>query len=178
LSQPLTQTAAGPAIARYATPKRPPSLVVLTLAATLVVLAAFVLSQLFGSTKSDSDPSDPVPSTDPSRSGGLPFEHGSTAGYWSLRSPRWDSGRGLVTIEVEISVDQGLLAYQFYAYATHDADATILYPVSGGPNSLDSGYVRAGQSLVGDLVFATTRQDLTLILAGESFQISALPVPG
>jgi hypothetical protein len=147
-------------------------LIVLTLAAALVVLVAFVLSQIFRSAPPAPSPSDPT--TSASRSDGMPFEYGSTIGHWSIGSPRWDDSR--VTVTVDITVDKGLLPYQFYAYTVASTDDAIIYPVIDGPDSLDSGYVRAGQSLSGSLTFRTKRQDLTLIMAGESVQISALPI--
>jgi hypothetical protein len=147
-------------------------LIVLALAAALVVLVAFVLSQVFRSAPPAPDPSDPT--TSASRSDGMPFEYGSTTGHWSIGSPRWQDGR--VTVTVDITVDKGLLTYQFYAYTIAATGDDIIHPLLDGPDSLNSGYVRAGQRLSGSLTFQTKRQDLTLILAGESVQISALPI--
>ena len=167
-----------PAIARYAAPHRPSGLLVLVLAFIAVVGVAAILATSLGRSGDAVTPTTPAPSASPSpapsRTGGAPLDQGGVKGYWKVTSTRWTGDR--VTIHLAVTVDNGVLACQFFAF--DDASAALLTPLPGDADSLDSTmYVSAGQTLTGSLSFETTRRDLTLIMTDGDLQLSALSVP-
>ena len=103
------------------------------------------------------------------------IDQAGVTGYWRITDTQWNATT--VTLNLEVTVDEGILACQFYAFDDVSADA--LAPLPGGPESLDTTmYVSTGQTLTGSVTFETTRRDLTLIMTDGDVQLSALAVTG
>jgi len=111
----------------------------------------------------------------PSRTGGQAFADPTVTGYWKITSTQWSSTG--VRLNVEITVDTGLLRYSFYAYA--NSDSTRLDPVTTSASDLLPGFAGPGDTVTGTLTFELTRQPMTLVLVSTSQpQLSALAVEG
>jgi hypothetical protein len=175
---PTPGAAATPAIARYAAPKRPSGILIL-----LVVLLVYVAGVVVVTTVMAPDrPAKPTASASPPptatpavrRTGGNEIESGGVTGYWKITSTRW-SGR-VVTLGVEITVDDGILGYEFYAF--DDYSAAVLEPQPGVANALDArGFVSPGQTLKGTLTFRPDEKTaLTIVMSDGTTQLSALRV--
>ncbi|MDR0990958.1 MAG: hypothetical protein LBL92_06335 [Propionibacteriaceae bacterium] len=164
-----------PAIARYATPKRPSGLLILLVALLVVVAGVVIVTTAVGPAEeaTESPSSSSAISSAPQRSGGSTIDQAGVTGYWRITSTRW--GNDSVTVYLEIDVDSGILACEFYAFV--DETAEILVPVATTNQSLTGVvYVSPGQTLTGELTFRTSRTDLTLIMNDGSVQLSALPI--
>jgi hypothetical protein len=144
----------------------------LLVAVALVVVAAVILTFVVGPDEPTVETT-PTAMTTPGRSGGIAIESDGVKGYWLITTQHWDGD--MVTATVEITVDEGLLYYDFYAFGNDDAETFT--PLDLTPNSLTAGYVSADQVLVGTVTFVSSRQDLTLVMSdGYATQISALPI--
>jgi len=167
-----------PAIARYAAPRRPSGLLILLVSFVVIISGAIVWTSLGGS----DDPVEPTTATSPSptstptaveRKGGTAIDQAGVTGYWKITSTRWRADR--VTLQLSVTVDEGLLVCQFFAF--DDVTAEILAPEPGGADALDTVmYVSPGQTLTGTVTFITSRRDLTLVISDGKNQLSALNV--
>jgi len=141
----------------------------------LAVIAGLVIHYLPPRSPAETTPATtkPSPSGTATRTGGLPFVDSNVTGYWKITHTSWDAGA--VHLTVEITVDTGLLHYDFYAY---DAQSKTHDPVPNSKTDLVPGFLSAGQSVVGTLTFADDPKPMSLVLiANEETQLSALPIP-
>jgi hypothetical protein len=170
-----------PAIARYAAPKRPSGVLILVAVFLVLVVGAVVVTTILSpdddeATALPSVTAKATPTPTPERSGGTWIDQAGVKGYWKVTSTVWQDDT--VTVHVAIEVDDGILAYEFYAFDEVSSD--VYSPWPGAADSLDSkGFASAGQTLTGSLTFyVRARGDLTLIMSDGEVQLSAVKVAG
>lgn len=146
-------------------------LLIVTLAGGILINQIPAPGPTVNATPSRLPPPTPLPSD--GRTGGLPFKDKDVEGYWKIVEANWEDDS--LTITINIQVDEGILYYSFYAYATDDL--TQHYPVEGIAEDLTAGFAGPGDTVRGTLTFNLPPQPMTLILVGiGQNQISALSI--
>lgn len=159
----------------------------------ILVVAVIVGALGFGAYKASGPSTPPITSTTPTPSqsqqsstpqvtttmgqNSVPFTSQSDGaeGVWEITKSEWTS-RGL-EVTTKITVNKGSLNYTFFAL---DNDSTDDYdPKPGDSKDITAGYVNAGESVEGVIIFDKSKGDTTVYLAnGRGRQITALMVKG
>ena len=116
----------------------------------------------------------PTVTSSSTRQGGIVFSNEAVTGYWKITNTTWQPAS--VTVVIEITVDSGLLHFQFFAY---DSSGHNVDPIYTAATDLEPGFIASGETVIGTLTFPVERQPLTLVMFTDNEQqLSALPVIG
>jgi len=176
-TQPLvTDTANTEAIAHYQPKTQITIMIALVLLAVFTIVAGIMLNNLPGPAITETPtPSRLTPTMAPTdqRTGGTGFKDNDVSGYWKIIDTKWSDNT--VKITIDIQVDEGILYYNFYAYASESF--TQHYPMDGIETDLEPGFAGPGDTVRGEITFELPRQPMTLVLEGQGLrQLSALTV--
>ena len=176
-SVPLVPNQSQPdSIANYQPSKRTGWLIGAVVLVTVIIATVVVLNYLPSPEQQQPSPDSSAPATSapPARQGGILFANEDVTGYWKITRTTWESTS--VNLTIEITVDSGILYFDFYAY---DNGGDLYEPIRMTPTDLEPGFLAAGETVIGTLSFQADRQPLSLIMVTvDGMQLSALQVEG
>jgi hypothetical protein len=158
-------------MAPYQTPKKT-RWIVLIVVLVLAAIAAGIAINHFTSPTAATPTNRPSTYASSQRSGGTGFSGDKTSGYWRVTKTSWTATS--LTVDIELTVDQGRLYYDFYLYpdpAQSDPQQPPLYPVIGDNQTMTTpAFTGPGETAEHHLTFDLSQQAATLVLIGEDGQ--------
>lgn len=164
--------------------RRPVAAVIGAIVLAVALVVGLIVSGLLTETPSPSAASSSTASpTESARRSASPgtqaiqvtSEYDGAQVWWEILGVTWDSTG--VTIDTRLTGDSGTLRYTFFALDNKNVEQ--YYPDSNYPNAIDTGEVRQGQVVSGNVRFDKPRGDTTVYIANSSGrQITALVIKG